>query len=70
MVQLTDFGIKVKKRLLDLGQPQKWLIEQVTQKTGKFLDNGYLQKLMTGRATSACMEKIIYEILEIEEETA
>lgn len=65
MVQLNDFGVAVKKRLIDLGQTQTWLIRQVRETSGMFLDNGYLQKLMTGRAVSAPMMRVIAEILEL-----
>jgi len=67
MVQLNDFGVNVKKRLIDLGQNQNWLIERVKEKTGMFFDSAYLQKLMTGKATSAPMVKTIYDILGIGE---
>lgn len=64
MVQLNDFGIAVKKRLIDLNRNQAWLIEQVRAgEAGKYFDSAYLQKLMTGRATSAPMVKEIQRIL-------
>ena len=70
MVQLTEFGISVKRRLIDLGQTQKWLIESVREKTGNYIDSGYLQRLMTGKAKSANMKTAICEILDIKEENA
>lgn len=64
MVQLNDFGIAVKKRLIDLNRNQAWLIEQVrASEAGRYFDSAYLQKLMTGRATSAPMVKKIRRIL-------
>ena len=66
MVQLTDFGVKVKKALIDKGKSQKWLIEEVRENTKLFFDSGYLQRMMTGRSTSARIKNTICEILEIE----
>lgn len=49
MAKLNEFGIKVKHRLIDLEEPQTWLIEEVRKRTGKYMDSGYLSKLMTGK---------------------
>lgn len=65
MVQLNDFGVCVKKRLIDLNQNQAWLIDSVKRETGKYMDNSYLNKLMTGKATSEPMVMAIKKILEI-----
>ena len=65
MIALSDFGVAVKKRLVDLNRTQKWLVDEVQSRTGKYFDNGYLQKLMTGRATSEPMRSVICEILDI-----
>lgn len=67
LVQLTDFGMSVKMRLLEKNKTQKWLIEEVKSKTGKFFDSGYLQRLMTGKASSASMTVAIKEILGLED---
>lgn len=67
MVELNDFGKAVKKRLVDLNQNQAWLVREVGEKTGKYIDNAYLQKLMTGRATSEPMTTAIFETLGLEE---
>ena len=44
------------------GKPQKWLEESVAEKTGLYMDSGYMYKLLTGKA---CSEKIINAIREI-----
>ena len=49
MVKLSDFGKAVKIRLMDLGESQNWLIEQVKERTGDYFDSSYLHRLMTGR---------------------
>ena len=66
-VQLTDFGAAVKKRLVELNESQSWLVQEVHERTGKYFDSAYLQKLMTGKATSAPIVETIREILDIKE---
>ena len=46
--KLTDFGKKVKIRLIEMEQTQTWLIQQVREKTGGFFDSSYLHRLMAG----------------------
>ena len=60
--KLTSFGLAVKTELLMRGKPQKWLEESVAEKTGLYMDSGYMYKLLTGKA---CSEKIINAIREI-----
>ena len=47
--KFTDFGLCVKTELLRQGKDQKWLEEQVTEKTGLFVDSGYMYKILTGQ---------------------
>lgn len=65
MTQPTDFGKEVKKKLVDINQTQSWLIDQVRGKTGMFLDNGYLNKIMTGQRNAPKIKQAIREILEL-----
>lgn len=58
----TDFGKTVKKRLIDLDTSQEWLISQLNQDTGLFVDSSYLNRILTGRCNS---EKIIASISKI-----
>ena len=58
----SDFGKTVKKRLIDLDKSQKWLISQLNQDTGLFVDSSYLNRILTGRCNS---EKIIASISKI-----
>lgn len=50
-------------RLLDLGKTQNWLIEELKKKTGMFVDNSLLNKILTGRAKSKALEAAIDEII-------
>ena len=62
---MTEFGKSVKKRLIDIGKSQEWLIAQVREKTGLFLDNGYIYKILTGKRNAPKIVDAIKEILEL-----
>lgn len=62
----SDFGLSVKTKLLQLGKEQKWLEEAVSEKTGLFVDNGYMYKILTGQRKAPKIVSAIREILEIE----
>ena len=49
MTQLTVFGKEVKKKLVDIGQSQAWLMDKINGKTGLFIDSGYMYKILTGK---------------------
>lgn len=66
MAQFTDFGKTVKKALIDKGQTQAWLIDEVREKTGLFFDYGYLYKIMTGGRTAAKVVDAINDILDLD----
>ena len=40
--KFSDFGLAVKTKLLQMGKEQKWLEEAVSEKSGLFVDNGYM----------------------------
>lgn len=63
-----EFRKKVKKRLIDLEKNQKWLEEQVREKTGLFIDSSYLNKIFTGQRAAPKIVSAIREILDIKEE--
>lgn len=65
---MTDFAKTVKKKLIDLGESQEWLMVQVREKTGLFIDSSYLYKIYSGKRTSPKIKEAICEILEIKEE--
>ena len=46
--KFTDFGLCVKTELLRTGKEQKWLEEAVSEKTGLYVDSGYMYKILTG----------------------
>lgn len=66
--KFSDFGLCVKTELLRTGRTQKWLEETVAEKTGLFVDNGYMQKILTGQRNAPKIVAAIREILNIQEE--
>jgi hypothetical protein len=63
--KFTDFGLCVKTELLRMGKDQKWLEEAVSERTGLFVDNGYMYKVLTGRRNAPKIVAAISEILGI-----
>lgn len=68
MAQLSVFGKEIKKRLVDIDESQEWLIAQVQEKTGMFLDSGYLYKILVGNRTAPKITQAIREILDLPEQ--
>lgn len=67
MSKYSDFGLSVKTELLRQGKSQKWLAEAVNKKTGLFIDDGYMYKIITGQRNSQKIVDAICEILSIEQ---
>ena len=65
--KFTDFGLSVKTKLLQMGKGQKWLEEEVAEKTGLFVDGGYMYKILTGQRNAPKIVEAIREILNIKE---
>ena len=65
--KFTDFGLLVKTKLLQNGKGQKWLEEEVAEKTGLFVDGGYMYKILTGQRNAPKIVAAIREILNIKE---
>lgn len=66
MTQVTEYGKAVKKRLIDINQTQEWLMKEVTERTGRFVDSGYLYKIMSGQRRAPAITAAINEILGLE----
>ena len=65
--KFTDFGLCVKTKLLQMGKEQKWLEEAITEKTGLYMDNGYMHKILTGQRNAPKIVAAICEVLSISE---
>lgn len=67
--KFSNFGLSVKTELLRMGKTQKWLEEAVTQKTGLFVDSGYMYKILTGQRNAPKVVEAICEVLNIQTTT-
>lgn len=65
--KFSDFGLAVKTKLLKLGKDQKWLETTVSEKTGLYVDSGYMYKILTGQRNATKIVEAIREILELPE---
>ena len=63
--KFTDFGLSVKTKLLRMGKEQKWLMEAISEKTGLYVDSGYMHKILTGKRNPPKIIAAIREILEV-----
>jgi len=62
---LTEYGKEIKKRLIDLDKPQKWLIDEIQKETGLFFDSSYLAKILNGSKSNPKIADAINRILDI-----
>lgn len=63
--QTTDLGKEIKKRLIDVGRTQAWLIEKVKEKTGLYFDSSYMHKILVGELATPKVVQAICEVLDI-----
>lgn len=63
-----DIRKVVKHKLIDLGKTQRWLEEEIRDRTGLFVDSGYMHKILTGQRKAPKIVDAIFEILEIPSE--
>lgn len=64
--KFSPFGLCIKTELLHNGKSQKWLEEAVSEKTGLFVDSGYMYKILTGQRNAPKIIAAICEILNVE----
>lgn len=70
MAEYTKFGLAVKTKLL--GPPartQSWLATEVSAKTGMYVDDAYLSRILTGKRNAPLIVSAIGEILDIQDVT-
>jgi hypothetical protein len=65
--KFTDFGLCVKTELLRKGKNQRWLEESISEKTGLYVDNGLMYKILTGQRNAPKIVSAICETLGISE---
>ena len=49
------------------GKTQKWLEEEITNRTGLFADSGYMDKILKGKRNAPKVVQAIRDILEIQD---
>ena len=62
---VCKFGKAVKKKLVDIEQTQEWLMQQVRDDTGLYIDSSYLYKILTGKLRTPKIIESISKILDI-----
>ena len=67
--KLSNFGLCVKTELLKQSRTQKWLEEEITKRTGLYVDSGYMHKILTGQRNAPKIVESICDILKIKNET-
>ena len=65
--KFSDFGLCVKTELLRRGKEQKWLEEAVSERTGLYVDSGYMYKILTGQRNAPKIVAAIRDELELPE---
>lgn len=62
---ITDYGKKIKGKLVELNETQDWLVAKVSRETGLYFDTSYLHKVMVGKLETPKIVSAINEILGI-----
>lgn len=70
MAEFSCFGKEIKKKLVDIGKNQEWLIRQVKDRTGLYFDSSYMYKIQTGQLATPKIVHAISEILDIDDTCA
>lgn len=63
-----DYKKTVKKRLIDIDKTQRWLCEEVSKKTGLYVDDSLLKRIFDGKVNGTKIVAAINEILSINDE--
>lgn len=65
MAQFTDFGKRVKIALIQRDMTQEELIRLLREKTGMYVDDSYMWKILSGARNPKTLVDTICEILEL-----
>lgn len=63
--ELCPFGLEIAHALVDINQPNVWLIDEVKRDTGLYFDRSYLHKIMVGTLSTPAIVESIKRILKI-----
>lgn len=61
-----SFGKEVRIRLITMDRTQSWLIDEIREHTGLYMDSSYLSKVLKGEKNPPKVINAIKEILEME----
>lgn len=61
---LTEYGLAVRKKLLDINKTPTWLCAEVASRGNCYMDTQYLNKILTGQASSRKKIELIDAILQ------
>ena len=65
VTKFSEFGLCVKTKLVQKGKTQKWLAEEITKKTGLYVDSGYMYKILTSQRDAPKVVDAICKILDV-----
>lgn len=66
MAEYTQLGLDVKTKLLARpARTQAWLAREISKRTGMFVDDAYLSKILTGQRNAPKIVQAIREILDL-----
>ena len=65
---ITEYGQQIQLELVKRNKPRSWLIGELRNKTGMYVDGSNLYKIMTGKIKSSKLTDAITDILGIEYE--
>jgi len=69
-ISVSDYGYKIKARLLEMRRNQNWLIERIREiEPEMYIDSSVLGKILVGKITSGRVVSAINEILGFEDTT-
>ena len=60
---MTEYGKKIKIRLIELEKNQTWHIEEVNKETGLYFDDSYMYKIVHGKVATPRIVNAINKIL-------
>lgn len=67
MHPLTEYGISVRTKLIQLNRNPTWLCAEISEKGNCFMDTQYLNKILTGKIPGVKKVQLINKILTEEE---
>lgn len=65
MPPYNEFEKAVKIALIEKRQTQKWLCDEVSKKTGMFVDGSYMNRILSGKRNPQKIINAIKEILKL-----